>query len=198
MSHRCETAVVLNRAKHGKRRRSSRRTVGRRQTGGSTRGRSSRVLARGERSLPDAASSPCILTRCAPGPGMVTQQPMSRPRYRHPSTAIALSWQQRGELRKTFTKENRKPTCTDCWCCAVLQAISPCALLLQSGSRASSRGGSRPPSCPRSPQLTSPPRSPPLDGIRSPPRGRSPAVGSAQGATPEVTLETTEDVCGLP
>jgi hypothetical protein len=59
---------------------------------------------------------------CAPGPGMVTQQPMPRSGHRHPSSAVALSRQQRGELQKTErTKEKPSSTCTDCWCCVALQ-----------------------------------------------------------------------------
>jgi len=94
-----------------------------------------------------------------------------------------------------------KPPCTDL-CRPSPASRLPC-VCAQSGSRASSRGGSRPPSCPRSPQLLSPPRSPPLsDGFRSPPRCRSPAVGGAAGAaagaaagpSQEVAVDSSEEV----
>lgn len=61
----------------------------------------------------------------------------------------------------------------------------------ESGSRVSSRGGSRPPSCPRSPELLSPPRSPPPDGVRSPSRAKSPGV--EEGATPELAVCSSEE-----
>ena len=169
-----------------RKRRSSQRAVGRRQAGSSTGDCRSRVLAGGETAA--VASCVCVLNLFA----CLVQEWLRNNPCPDPGIAIrARPSLSPGSSEVTRCKNSR---CLSFAPGAVLSNQSHPVLLLQSGSRASSRGGSRPPSCPRSPQLLSPPQSPPLDGIRSPPRSRSPAVSSAQGSTPEVSLDTTDHV----